>query len=77
MPCALCEGAILKGQWFVLVRAFVTVSDAYGQPVAEALVLEDGSSMKYAHYGCVMKRSDPALIGIHWGEPNLGETPNV
>lgn len=75
MPCPLCERAILKGQWYVQIRAFVTVGDAAGRPVAEALVLEDGSSVKYVHYGCFMKRSDPALLGIHWGEPDLGEPP--
>jgi hypothetical protein len=76
MSCPLCERAILKGQWFVQVRGFVTVRNAYGQPVSEPLMFEDGTNAKYAHYGCFLKRCDPSLIGIHWGEPDLGEPPN-
>jgi hypothetical protein len=66
--CPLCGGPIRKGQVRVLIRAFVRVTDAYNQPMYEQMVLEDGSSSKEAHYGCVLRRC-PELIGVTWGEP--------
>ena len=68
MSCPLCGGTIRKGQFRVVVKAFVLVSDAYRQPCYEQMVLEDGASQKEAHYGCVLKRC-PELIGVTWGEP--------
>jgi hypothetical protein len=65
--CPLCGGAVRKGQYFVVVRPYVTISNAYQQLVSEPVVMEDGSSAKYAHYGCVLKRC-PELIGALNGE---------
>ncbi len=69
MPCEICGGAIKRGQFGVKLTAFVSINNPYGQQVDEPMIFEDGDSAKYAHYGCVMKRCPPALLGIHIGEP--------
>lgn len=68
MGCPLCGGPIRKGQFLFQGRALVRLTDAYGRPYYEPFVLEDGSSEKVAHYGCVLKRV-PELLGVTWGEP--------
>ncbi len=67
MPCALCGGPIRRGQFFISVRAFVPVSNAFGQQTAEMMVMEDGRTVRDAHYGCVLKRC-PELIGAVGGD---------
>lgn len=62
MSCALCGGPLLKGTYWVEVKAFVTLNDGHGRRVAEKLVMEDGAPSKVAHYGCILKRC-PELIG--------------
>lgn len=61
MYCELCGSDILRGQLFVNVRAYVTITDAYGQRTDEPVVLEDGSPVARAHYGCMAKRC-PELL---------------
>jgi hypothetical protein len=72
MSCVLCERPIRKGHHWVMVKMFVTLTNAYGTQVGEPLSMEDGSLAKYAHYSCVMKRCPPELLGIKWGEPRDG-----
>lgn len=67
MACELCGSQIRRGQFYVQVKAFVTVRDGHNQPIAEPVVLEDGSSAKYAHYGCMMKRCPMELMGMGTG----------
>ncbi len=65
--CPLCGGGFRKGQLWLRVQAFVTVKNVYQQEVAEPVVMEDGASAKYVHYGCVLRRC-PELIGALNGE---------
>lgn len=67
MSCALCGSAIRKGQIYISIRAFVPITDAYGQRVDELMVMEDGVNIRYVHYGCVLRRC-PELIGALNGE---------
>ena len=75
MICVLCEGAIKRGQFWVMIRAFANLVGPDRQPYSEPIVLEDGSSQTTAHYGCLMKRAPPELLGCRWGESDLGEPP--
>jgi hypothetical protein len=72
MPCVLCERPIRKGHLWVMVRPFVTVTNAYGTQVGEPLTLEDGSAATYAHMACFIRKCPPELLGIRWGEPRDG-----
>ena len=68
MPCVLCGKNFRRGQHYVSLKAFVWIRDAYRQDTAEQMILEDGTSSKEAHYGCVLRRC-PELIGVTYGTP--------
>lgn len=71
MACGCCGGSIKKGQYFIVLKAFVRTTNAYGKEEALPVVMEDGSVDKTAHYGCLMKK-EPALVGVNIGEPKDG-----
>ena len=62
MSCAICSGPIRKGQYYVCVKAYAQVFDEHHNRTDEVMVMEDGLTKRYAHYGCVLKKC-PELIG--------------
>lgn len=70
MSCPLCGGSILKGQFFISIQAYVPLTDGFGQPVAERMVMEDGRDIRYTHYGCLLKLC-PILVGATGDRPDV------